>query len=304
MNWLVTGCSGFVGSNIVDYLIKKNQTVIGLDIVKPIISSNNKFKFVKFDLTKKKGLKKYVNNADYIINLAALVSIPYSLKFPKKTKYANVKIFKNILNYVNPKKTKCIIFASSSAVYGSGYKNHEKIDIRKFQSAYAESKFLNEIDAKKFYKKNKITIIGLRYFNLFGPYSKINSRYSSVITKWIKQIKKKKIINIYGSGNQTRDFVFVEDVAKINYLLAKIFAKKRVFKIFNIGTEVQTSLNLLLKYILSIAKIKKTKIRYHQSIDFGVMNSAAIMTLFKTNLKFKFTTLKKGLKITLQLYEI
>ncbi len=303
MKWLVTGCSGFVGTNIVNYLIQKNEEVIGIDIKKPKINNIKSFKFIKFDLSVRKGLNDYINDVDYVINLAAIVSIPYSKKYPNKTKSTNVKIFRNILHNINIKKTKCIIFASSSAIYGDSLKNYEKKKISNFFSAYAQSKYLNEIDAKNFYKKYKISLIGLRYFNLYGSFSNANSRYSSVIPKWINNLIKKKVIIINGDGNQSRDFVHVDDIVKINYMLAKNFGKIKTFKLFNIGSGKSTSLKTLLNYLVKFSKIKKYKIKFRPSADFGVMESKANIKLFKQSFKFNFTKLDKGLKKTIQFYE-
>jgi UDP-N-acetylglucosamine 4-epimerase len=264
--WLITGVAGFIGSNILEFLLKKNQTVIGIDNLssgrlKNIRElqkryKNRKFIFKKKDITNKKSLReinKYPIN--YIIHLAALVSVEKSIKNPQLCNKINIKGFENVVNTIKNKNVKKLIFASSAAIYGNDSRVNFESNEYSPMSPYAISKAKNEIYSKKISKKLKIKFVALRYFNIFGKRQSPNGSYASVIPKWVDRFKKNKDIYIYGDGTTTRDFCHVDNVVLANILSA--FSKTKKYEVFNVGSGFSISLNDLFKKLTKIFLKKK-----------------------------------------------
>ena len=181
--WLVTGVSGFIGKNILKYLISKNQIVIGLDKNKikksdyDKIFDHNKskeknFLFIKQDLSKSDFIRKNKIKIDFVLHQAASSSVPLSIKKPKLVYYNNIKSFLNILEFCKLNKINKIIYASSSALYSDSRSTKENIEIKNLKSVYAESKLANELIANLYNKEIGMNLIGLRYFNVYGPFCK------------------------------------------------------------------------------------------------------------------------------------
>ena len=256
--WLITGVAGFIGSNILKELLINNQNVIGLDNFysgnkKNLLNVKKKnkkflknFKFFKIDIRDKKKLKILSKmKIDYVIHLAALVSVPVSIQNPILCEEINVKGFENIIQVLKNKKIKKIVYASSAAVYGNTNKKNSENDKLKPLSPYAISKIKNEMYAKKMSKKTGIKFVGLRYFNIFGNHQNVKGSYASVIPKWIKQIKNNKKIFIYGDGKNQRDFCHVDNVVLANLLAAT--KNKYKNKVYNVASGKSITLLYLIK---------------------------------------------------------
>ena len=264
---LLTGVSGFIGKNILEYLISNNQIVYGLDknhidpnyLNKIFLKYNNRKKnliFLKGNLLNFNFLKKNKIKIDYVLHQAAFSSVPLSIKRPKYVYNNNVKSFSNLLKYCNLINVKKVIYASSSAVYSDVRNTNETTKIKNLKSIYAKTKFENEKIAKFYIENKKMNIIGLRYFNVYGPYCKIKGKNLPVISNWIKSIMYNQNIQLYGSKEQTRDFIYVKDVVKINIAMA---LSKNLEFIYNVGTGRETKLvNLLTKIKNKIKKYKNT----------------------------------------------
>ena len=265
--WLVTGVSGFIGKNILEYLISNGQIVYGLDKnnidqkhLNKIFSKNRNrkknFTFLKGNLLDLYFLRKQKLKIDYVLHQAASSSVPLSVKRPKYVFNNNVKSFSNLLKYCDLIKVKKVIYASSSAIYSDVTNTNETIKIRNLKSIYAKTKFENEKIAK-FYTKNKnMNIIGLRYFNVYGPFCKKKGDNLPVINNWINSIINNQNIDFFGSQDQTRDFIYVKDVVKINIAMALL---KNRESIYNVGTGHETKLiNLLKKIKNKLKKYRKT----------------------------------------------
>ena len=263
-NWLITGVAGFIGSNILEVLLSNNQNVIGIDnfssgrkknIFKHL-KNNKNFLFIKSDINKLKYDTFKNKNINYIIHLAAMTSVSNSIKKPKKCYKNNVDGFNNLLRcIIKIKSLKKIIYASSAAVYGNNNKkNSEKSKLNPL-SPYAISKIENEKLAKFYSNKSHINFTGFRFFNIFGKNQDPKSQYSSVISKWIYQLKNNQKINIYGNGLTTRDFCSIDNV--VFFLLMSLKKKINKNEIFNLACGNSITLNKLAKIL--IFNIKKNK---------------------------------------------
>jgi UDP-N-acetylglucosamine 4-epimerase len=255
---LVTGAAGFIGSNLVNFLLNSNQTVIGLDnlstgnydnISKLTKQFKKKFKFIKGDVRNYRTCLKASKNIDIILHNAALGSVPRSIKDPLNSHSTNSTGFLNILHSAHVSNVSKLIFASSSSVYGD-YKKKTKVEnsLGKLLSPYAVTKKNNEDYAEVFAKIYNMKIIGLRYFNVFGKNQNPYGPYSAVIPRWINLLINKKSIEIYGDGKTSRDFCFVDNVIQAN-ILAIIENNKNNFQIYNVSAGRETNLKNLYKKI-------------------------------------------------------
>lgn len=309
--WLVTGAAGFIGSHLTEALLSLGQEVTGLDnltsghienIDAALKNSGGKneqnFSFIEGSITDINICREAVKNVDYILNHAALVSVPASLKDPEGYEDVNSSGFVNILQAARENKVKRVVYASSSAVYGDD-ETMPKIEnkIGKSLSPYAVTKYFNEIWAEFFTRVYGVECVGLRYFNVFGKRQDPNGAYAAVIPKWISAIKSKKIPVIYGDGTVTRDFCAVQNIVYANILAA--LTSEASGKVFNIGCGVETSLNELVKKIYEVfAPDEEVKFLYEAPREGDILKSSASIELAKKILKFEpVVYLAQGLEI-------
>ena len=271
-NWLITGVAGFIGSNLLESLLRLDQKVVGIDnfstgkkknleIIKSLVSKNqwNNFNFIRADICNFNLCNKACNNIDFVLHQAALGSVPRSIIDPISTNHSNIDGFVNIINAAKNQKVKSFTYASSSSVYGDHFAIPKKESkIGNPLSPYAVTKFTNELYAGVFYKNYNFSSIGLRYFNVFGKLQDPKGSYAAVIPKWISQISKNQKVLIYGDGKTTRDFCYIENVIQANLLAAtaKENAKNHIYNI-----AVGESITLLKAYqkIKSLLLINKNK---------------------------------------------
>jgi UDP-N-acetylglucosamine 4-epimerase len=263
--WLVTGGAGFIGSNLCNFLIKKNQKVICVDNLftgkkENIIHIKNlkNFKFIKKDI-RKLNYSKTFKNIDYVVHLAALGSVSRSIENPQETNSVNVDGSLNVLKLCKLINVKKFIFASSSSVYGD-LKKEFKVEKDKTIpiSPYGISKLTFEKYTRILVEKYQFKTVGLRFFNVFGPNQNENGSYAAVIPNWCNKILNNKIIELNGDGSTSRDFTHVENVID-GILKSCFFKQKNKFEIFNLACGKEISLNTLLKNIIKILG-KKPKI--------------------------------------------
>jgi UDP-glucose 4-epimerase len=293
MKFVVTGGAGFIGSNIVKQLLKQKHTPIVIDNLcrgKIERVSSPDIEFHKVDIRNFDQLKKILKNSDGIFHQAALTDVQES--FTKQEEYndVNVKGTENIFKIAKEFNLK-VVYASSSSIYG----NPEKIPItenskRNPINPYGKTKLDDEFIAEN-YSKDNVSIIGLRYFNVYGKGQ--TGSYAGVITKFINKLKENKDPIIFGSGTQVRDFIFVEDVA-----LANISAMKSNVNngFFNVGTGITTSIKQLAKIMIELSELK-LDIQYKNALDGDVEFSQANTDLTESILKWKYSVkLKDGLR--------
>lgn len=296
MKFLVTGGAGFIGSKLVNKLILKNYHVVVIDNFSNssgnrLNKSHDNLEIIKEDIRNIFSIKDRLNDIDGIFHQAALIDVKESFKKSDEYFDVNVNGTNEVFKLAEKLKVKTIL-ASSSSVYGIA----KTIPIKEnFQlkpiSPYGLTKLENEISMRKFWKK-KIDIIALRYFNVFGIGQ--TPSYAGVITKFLERIRKNESPVIYGTGNQERDFISVDDVAEINMMLMFSGIKKDVF---NLGTGNSIKINDLAKIMINISE-KKLQPIYENEIIGDIKKSQADITKLKNKTNWnKFTPLKAGLKI-------
>jgi len=293
VKFVVTGGAGFIGNNIVKQLIKQNHTPIVIDNLyrgKIERISSLDVEFHKIDIRNFDQLEDILKNSDGVFHQAALTDVQES--FTKQQEYndVNVKGTENIFKIAKKYNLK-VVYASSSSIYG----NPKKIPITENSKCapinpYGKTKLDDEILAKK-YSKDNCSIIGLRYFNVYGKGQ--TGSYAGVITKFINRIKESKSPIIFGSGTQLRDFIFVKDIALANIIAMQSNVSNGFF---NIGTGITTSIKQLAEIMMDISDLK-LDIQYHDALDGDVKFSQANMELTESILKWKYSVkLKDGLK--------
>ena len=263
MKWLVTGVAGFIGSQLLETLLHNNETVIGIDnlisgsrenlcLVKKAVGNKwNNFNFFESDITDPKCFEKIDCQIDYVVNLAAIVSVQAGIENPNYLTKVNIVGHLNLLNFISTQKIKKFIFASSSAVYGNSYKKNSETDPVTPISLYGLAKKTNEEMTSLYSKLYSFRACGLRFFNVYGLRQKAENQYSGVISKWIDALLNKKEIFIYGDGEGKRDFINVENVADIIYE-AGIYKNGLQFEIYNVATGNNITINKLFNLLNNI----------------------------------------------------
>ena len=258
--FLVTGGAGFIGSNIVNYLlsfgVKKVRVIDNLsnssgENLNPFKSHSN-FEFVKGDISNYDDCLKATKGIDFISNQAALGSVPRSLANPIATNNANVVGFLNMITAARENKVKRVVYASSSSVYGDSQKMPKiESEIGSPLSPYAVSKYTNELYAKVSHLSYGQEIIGLRYFNIFGPNQSPDGAYAAVIPLFIEALLKNQSPFINGNGLQSRDFTYVENAVQANIRALFTENEKALGEVFNVAVGENYSLNELFNLIKS-----------------------------------------------------
>ena len=263
--FLVTGGAGFIGSHIVEYLLKyKAGKVIVLDNLSTGFKENidpfrlNKnFEFVEGDISCFDTCMKVCRDVDFVIHQAALGSVPRSIKYPLATNTANVTGFVNMLTAAKDCNVRRFVYASSSSVYGDSPKLPKTEDvIGNPLSPYAVSKRVDELYANVYAKTYDMEVIGLRYFNIFGPRQSPTGPYAAAIPLFMFAVLNSKSPNIYGDGEQSRDFTFVENAVEANVKALFASNSNAYGKVFNIAVGNQTTVNELFNIIKNLAGSK------------------------------------------------
>lgn len=260
--FLVTGGAGFIGSNLVEYLLKNNaQKVVVLDNLSTGFEDNLKnfisdkrFQFIKGDICQLDDCTKACNGIDFVFHQAALGSVPRSIANPIGSHNANASGFLSMLVAAKNAGVKRLVYASSSSVYGDSQKSPKREgDEGRPLSPYAVTKIINEYYADIFYRTYGMEVIGLRYFNIFGPRQNPKGEYAAAIPLFINGLLNDQAVFINGDGNQSRDFTFVENAVQGN--VKAMFCKNQsaIGRVFNIAVGEQISINslygILQKYI-------------------------------------------------------
>ena len=259
MKFVVTGGAGFIGNNIVKLLIKQGHNVDIIDNLHTGKKENlkeiiDKINFYQINIKNKKDLEKIIKNCDGIFHEAALTAVPESFEKPKEYHDVNVIGTRNIFEIAQKENIR-VVYASSSSIYGDVKnipikENTEKKPI----NPYGQTKLDDEFLAEKF-SKNNLSVIGLRYFNVYGIGQ--TGSYAGVITKFLENIKNQKSFVINGDGSQIRDFIHVKDIAYANVIAME---NKIRNGFFNIGTGIQTSINDLAKLMIELSNHKQETI--------------------------------------------
>ena len=267
--WLVTGVAGFIGSNLLEALLKLDQTVVGIDNfstgyrenleqVRMIYGSNRKwarFTFLEGDIRDLQFCRRACAGVDFVLHQAALGSVPRSIEDPISSHESNLTGFVNMIVASKETGVKRFVYASSSSVYGDDPELPKVEDkIGNALSPYAVTKLANELYAAVFARNFNLESIGLRYFNVFGPRQDPNGAYAAVIPKWFKALVEGETVFINGDGETSRDFCFIENCVQANILSACTANPEAVNQVYNVACGKRTSLNELFKIIKELVK--------------------------------------------------
>ncbi|XXF10703.1 Vi polysaccharide biosynthesis UDP-N-acetylglucosaminuronic acid C-4 epimerase TviC [Pseudomonas sp. D2-3] len=255
--WLVTGVAGFIGSNLLEALLKLDQRVIGLDNFSTGYQRNldevkggvtpeqwSRFEFTQGDIRSLDNCRKACEGVDYVLHQAALGSVPRSVDDPITTNENNINGFLNMLVAARDAKVKSFTYAASSSTYGD-HPGLPKVEnaIGKPLSPYAVTKYVNELYAEVFAKTYGFSSIGLRYFNVFGKRQNPSGAYAAVIPKWTAALIKGEPVYINGDGETSRDFCFIENTIQANLLAAIAVDEMARNQVYNVAVSGRVTLN-------------------------------------------------------------
>lgn len=282
-HWLVTGAAGFIGSNLVEALLKLNQRVTGLDNfatghrhnleqVKETVAEDAwaRFHFIEGDIRQLADCAVACSGADFVLHQAALGSVSRSIDDPIGTNDTNVGGFLNMLVAARDANVKRFVYAASSSTYG----DHPALPKVEHQignplSPYAVTKYVNELYADVFARTYGTASIGLRYFNVFGPRQDPNGAYAAVIPQWLAALIRNEPLRINGDGETSRDFCYIDNVVQAN-LLAALAASDAANQVYNVALNERTSLNELYAMMRTLLRDRFPHVETHQPqyVDF------------------------------------
>lgn len=261
--WLITGVAGFIGSNLLEALLKLDQKIVGLDNFETGFRKNleqvqqlvtpeqwQQFCFYEADIRDLDSCHLAVKGVDYVLHEAALGSVPRSLEDPIRTNSANITGYLNMLVASRDAYVKRFVYAASSSTYGD-HPTLPKVEdiIGNPLSPYAVTKYVNELYADVFGRCYGLESIGLRYFNVFGPRQDPDGAYAAVIPKWYGALLRSEDVFINGDGETSRDFCFIGNVVQANILAATSTNLEAINQIYNVALGDRTTLNELFKLI-------------------------------------------------------
>lgn len=262
--WLITGVAGFIGSNLLEHLLKLDQVIVGidnfstgyqrnLDEVKSLVTDVQwkRFHFIECDIQDYEDCVLALKGVDYVLHQAALGSVPRSIADPLSSNGVNISGFLNVLNASKEEGVKSFTYAASSSTYGD-HPTLPKVEknIGNPLSPYAVTKHVNELYAGVYARNYGFKTIGLRYFNVFGKRQDPDGAYAAVIPKWTASLIKGEDVFINGDGETSRDFCFIENIIQVN-ILSAIASNDAKDQVYNVAVGEKTTLNILYKIIQS-----------------------------------------------------
>ena len=302
--WLITGVAGFIGSNLLEHLLKLDQTIIGLDNfatghqrnldeVQGLVTEAQwtNFHFIEGDIRDYETCGMAVKGVDYVLHQAALGSVPRSLADPLTSNGTNISGFLNVLQAAKEEEVKSFTYAASSSTYGD-HPALPKVEenIGNPLSPYAVTKFVNELYAGVYARSYGFKTIGLRYFNVFGKRQDPNGAYAAVIPKWTAAMIQDEDIFINGDGETSRDFCFIENTVQMN-ILAATAPEEAKDEVYNVAVGDRASLNVLhltIKQALAGLGIHVNKAPIYRDFRLGdVRHSQADITKSRKNLGYE-----------------
>jgi len=260
--WLVTGCAGFIGSNLVETLLDMGQQVVGLDDFSTGYRRNldevrvavgearwANFRFIEGDIRSPDTCREAVTDVEFVLHQAALGSVPRSLHDPLTSNAVNIDGFLNMLVAARDAKVRAFVYAASSSTYGD-HPGLPKVEdkIGRPLSPYAITKYVNELYADVFARAYGFGSIGLRYFNVFGKRQDPDGAYAAVIPRWVAAMIRGDDVVINGDGDTSRDFCFVNNAVQAN-VLAALAQVEGQSEVYNVAVNARTSLNELFDHL-------------------------------------------------------
>jgi nucleoside-diphosphate-sugar epimerase len=306
MRYLVTGGAGFIGSNTVDELVRRGHSVVVLDDISSGKEDNlaeirNKITFIKGSITDIEAVRKAMHEAEYVLHLAARTSVPRSMKDPIETNKINIDGTLNVLVAAKELKVKRVVFAASSSVYGETT-TLPKVETMRPEpiSPYGVTKYVGELYGQTFGRCYGLENVALRYFNIFGPRQDPGSPYSGVLAKFCTAFLEGTQPVVFGDGEQTRDFTYVENAVQANLLACE--APNASGKVFNVGVGGRFSLNDVLRELARITG-KTVEAKYEAPRDGDIRDSQADISQARVFLGYEpQVTFEEGLARTFEWY--
>jgi len=306
MRYLVTGGAGFIGSNTVEELVRRGHSVVVLDDLSSGREDNlaefrNKITFIKGSITDIEVVRKAMHEAEYVLHLAARTSVPRSVKDPIETNKINIDGTLNVLVAAKELKVKRVAFAASSSAYGET-PTLPKVETMQPQpiSPYGVTKYVGELYGQTFGRCYGLENVALRYFNIFGPRQDPSSPYSGVLAKFCTAFLEDTQPVVFGDGEQTRDFTYVENAVQANLLACE--AANVSGKVFNVGVGGRVSLNEVLCELEKITG-RKLDAKYDPPRDGDIRDSQADISQAREFLGYKpQVSFEEGLARTFEWY--
>jgi nucleoside-diphosphate-sugar epimerase len=308
MRYLVTGGAGFIGSNTVDELVRRGHSVVVLDDLSAGKEENlaevrSKITFVKGSIIDIEAVQKASHQAEYVIHLAARTSVPRSVKDPLETNKINVDGTLNVLVAARDNKVKRVVFAASSSAYGET-PTLPKIETMQPQpiSPYGVTKYVGELYAQTFGRCYGLENVSVRYFNIFGPRQDPGSPYSGVLSKFATAFLEDTQPVVFGDGEQTRDFTYVDNAVQANLLACE--APNASGQVINVGTGGRVSLNQTLQLLRKITG-KDLVAKHEPTREGDIRDSQAEISKARELLGYEPTVLfEEGLERTFAWYQL
>ena len=319
--WLVTGSAGFVGSHLVEHLLRRGQQVVSLDNFATGHRANldevqhavgpqawRRHRFIEASIVDPAACREACRGVDIVLHQAALGSVPRSIADPVPTHQTNVTGFVNVLDAARGAKVQRFVYASSSSIYGDDA-TLPKVERTTGEplSPYAASKQANELYAEVFARCYGMQTIGLRYFNVFGPRQDPQGAYAAVIPRWIRAILTGEPVEVNGDGDTSRDFCYIANVVQANLLAALTDEPRALNQAYNVAVGENTSLNRLLEILRMLLNARGQPAQFqpvYRAFRAGdVRHSLADISLARERLGYAPThTLAAGLKEALPWY--
>jgi len=313
---LITGGAGFIGSNLCEALLKRDNKVVCLENfatgkrenIEEFFENPN-FILIEGDIRRLEDCLKATKDVDYVLHQAALGSVPRSIKDPITSNEVNVSGFLNMLVASRDSGVKRFVYAASSSTYGDS-QSMPKVEeiIGKPLSTYAVTKYVNELYADVFSKTYGLETIGLRYFNVFGRKQDPNGAYAAVIPKFVSQLMKGESPIINGDGNYSRDFTYIDNVIQANLLSLVTNNKKAINTVYNVAYGDRNTLNdlmgILKEYLSEFdSEISDIEVIYGPNRAGDIPHSHASIDKAKDNLNYNPQfSLQKGLEEAVKWY--
>lgn len=307
MRYVVTGGAGFIGSNTVDELVRRGASVVVLDDLSAgkeenLAEARNKISFIKGSISDLEAVRRAMHEADYVLHLAARTSVPRSIKDPLETNRVNIEGTLNVLVAARDAKVKRVVLAASSSAYGET-PVLPKVETMQPQpiSPYGVTKYVGELYAQVFGRVYGLQNVSLRYFNVFGPRQDPGSPYSGVLSKFCTAFLEQTEPVVFGDGEQTRDFTYIENVVQAN--LSACEAPAASGRAINVGTGERSSLNQTLELLREISG-NSLEARYEPAREGDIRDSQADLTLSRELLNYEPTVnFAEGLRRTFAWYK-
>jgi UDP-N-acetylglucosamine/UDP-N-acetyl-alpha-D-glucosaminouronate 4-epimerase len=307
LRYLVTGGAGFIGSHVVDELVRRGNNVVVFDDLSTgkeanLSSVRGKIEFRKESIASPSALKDSTRGADYVVHLAAQTSVPRSIEKPFETNAVNIDGTLNVLIAARDAKVKRFVYAASSAAYGETptLPKNESMPAAPI-SPYGVSKYVGELYAQCFGRAYGLENVSVRFFNVFGPRQDPSSQYSGVLSRFMLAVIRGEQPVIFGDGNQSRDFTFIDNI--VSETLSACEAEGASGMVFNGGTGVQITLNQVLKLLEKITG-RQIPAKYDPPRAGDILHSQADISLAGRVLGYRpLVDFEEGLRRTWDWYK-